>query len=218
MVLVFNKKGDTEGGGVLIWLLVAIVVAALVIFFVWKGFDLFGGVAAVLPEKLQFNIQACKTASENIDTLRSAFCDQRRELGKNFYANCQFEDIYRSLELPNDIRCNTLIYDSISGTRKTTAESLATGGENEPIAKYHCAKMFQEGLVNEKTTFNGYVCSARFNCAELGGLQMSKIAFDTPNPNLKPGHKNNCPLDLSDVRTSGFGDTQKDGMTYVCCV
>jgi hypothetical protein len=140
------RRGQTDST-VLIGIAVAVIVAVLIIYFVYTGFDLFGGAVKAAPDKVQTNLATCESLMKGLPTTKYSLCSQVRELGKNFYGTCLYEPIRSEIGLSAKI-----CYENYE------EESYPT--ELIEIVKEDCKKIEvqEEVKINDKTRFNGVLC------------------------------------------------------------
>ncbi len=144
-----NKKGADSTMGPMIWLIVILIVAALVIFFVSGGFSKISGLFEQAPGSLTAAVSVCKSI-----TVPSTFCEQLRYVdinGESQYANCAYPAIYDQLELTSEVNCESPNgYNGWSG--------------------YFCSGLFKQGKVKSDTKANGIYCSS-LTCSDIAGIE-----------------------------------------------
>lgn len=152
-----NKKGADSTMGPMIWLIVILIVAALVIFFVAGGFDKISGLFEQAPGTLTAAVSVCKSI-----TVPSTFCEQLRYVsinGESQYVNCAYPPVYDQLELTSEVRCDE------------PADSAA-GKNYRDWSAYFCSGLFREGKVKSETKANGVYCSS-LSCSDIAGTEIS---------------------------------------------
>jgi len=152
-----SKRGADSTMGPMVWLIVILIVAALVIFFVAGGFGRISDLFNQAPGTLEEAVQICKFATNAPTT----FCDQVRFVeinGEGQHVNCLYPDIKNRLETTSDVNC---VIPSSGG-------DLAGKSDVQSWGKYFCAGLVKSDDVDSDTKANGLVC-ATLSCSDIGG-------------------------------------------------
>jgi hypothetical protein len=154
-----NKKGESGSTmGPLIWLIVILVAAALVIFFIAGGFDKLSGLFKQAPETLEAVVTVCNTINTP-----ATFCDQMRYVtlnGEAQYVNCYYPAIKDRLENTREVSCKIPTGSGIGGNVVTDTP--------EDWGKYFCAGLIKSKQWKAGVMSNGILCES-LSCSDMGG-------------------------------------------------
>jgi hypothetical protein len=147
-----NKKGAESTMGPMIWLIVILVVAALVIFFVAGGFGKIGDLFNQAPGTYEEAVQICNSIQTP-----ATFCEQMRYIDTPSgpqYVNCEFELIAEKLDLTSDVECK------VPGTdgEKTSVRDWGI---------YFCKNLLIQGKLKSGTKANDVLCES-LSCEDEG--------------------------------------------------
>jgi hypothetical protein len=98
MKKVMGKKAQLNIN-MLVLLFLGIIIAAIVVFGVFGGFDAIFGKVDVLPGELEAAAQSCGISASQ--GLKTSYCDEFKNVkisGKDQYANCKYLESYSEFE------------------------------------------------------------------------------------------------------------------------
>lgn len=198
----FGKRGQSNEGGLLIWIVVAIIAAIILVLFFNGGFQKIGSFFKAAPDTLEVAVQACNQVAT--PQFRTSYCDQWRSVTIGEEAqliNCQYLAAQNKLDISTPLDC----YTATSGTTPVSPE--AKGSE-------YCGVLFRQGKVDETTKVNGQVCkSLSCESAEFGGKKVLKtsVTDQTKACNTAFDAKEKA---LSKLIVKGYSESAD----YYCCV
>lgn len=183
-----NKRGADSTMGPMIWLIVILLVAALVIFFVAGGFEKIGNLFGQAPTTLEGAVQICNTIQTP-----TTFCEQARFVetpSGNQYVNCKYSLIDKELDLAKEVDCKVPVKEGERIPSDLTSERA--------WGIYMCKNLLIKGDWKSGIKANDVLCEG-VSCDELGG----DTVINADCPDGKTAYK------------KGFKETGSD---TVCCL
>lgn len=183
MVFKTKKAEETSGGfSTLVTIILILLVAGIVLYGVWLGFNYFFTKGALLPDDLSAAKQICAQYANNFETFKIDYCK------------------YRSLNLEKVTQYANCKYVYVLALKNVGAEEV--GFEDLPCeitAEEYCTQLACESTFKAKTVVNGK------SCKDLGVA----TKLDATDP--KCGNKNCISLESADNACSDY-NVPKDGI------